>query len=726
VAINPEWLYSQKEGSVELWLGPRGGNGDNAGMHGQGSVSDPSREETHHTASYQNLESSRSMDANTRVEAVIHLFGPLHWIAPTDEDVERIKHANKSPRNGKVIYLGIWYFHKAYTERREDLIWEGNPYTYWAGEMNTIYYIRPLYNATHKPPADLHNPLHRSIGFDVLDKLTTIYKWIPKTKETKDADIKKIRASEVITDWIQREISERKKEPLNLSLSDPVKDLENSATISLSQYITQAARIAIASFARLRERNVILTEQGQKQLTHLYGELLENLGWVLCTNSVPNPIRTYNLQTIAWILSMIPEFIDFEGNKYHKRLEEIDILEHNHLADIIFRSIILRLSPTVGWYVAFAHFLENNREGDRLKFTPTAESKRKIYIPGLDDVDLYKQFLKATLNQGLQSSMNIHTKALYRASLLGVCKRTVEDFLLFLNNLKDVLPGRVDAMQSAGNRKREDWIKLVSQCFEELDSYHEGDGNTQFLASLVIADVEEVAHAPFDKPSEVILGSGGKRGLTMIAGNDDNVKAKAILHYLDKIAPSSILAALGLYRDNEKAYVSFNRRRLLISDIDNISCKMSVCQGKTTGSRLIILHPALNQYYDFPILPQWVEGFNLLFLSTIAEEAIGCLQNSETALHIKIHQLFQYYQEEKHWPTMCSQMRVWLEKGHPDTRKGKVVDDEEVRELTTLFGKQRVSRATLFSVNKNQKLKSRGTPPPWLSHVKVIIHQTRS
>jgi hypothetical protein len=44
---------------------------------------------------------------------------------------------------------------------------------------------------------------------------------------------------------------------------------------------------------------------------------------------------------------------------------------------------------------------------------------------------------------------------------------------------------------------------------------------------------------------------------------------------------------------------------LTIADLDNMACKLSIAQGRTTGARIISLAPIVNQPYDSPFFQQW-------------------------------------------------------------------------------------------------------------------------
>ncbi|MGL4995821.1 MAG: hypothetical protein ACRC6G_06595, partial [Deefgea sp.] len=87
------------------------------------------------------------------------------------------------------------------------------------------------------------------------------------------------------------------------------------------------------------------------------------------------------------------------------------------------------------------------------------------------------------------------------------------------------------------------------------------------------------------------------------------------------------------------------------------ACKMLVYQGKTTGARLVINKPSMNNVYDFPLLPQWKTGFNLVLLLRISRNAVAILtlkqNNVKAGLNKPIHAEFVFNGECEIWPRMC-------------------------------------------------------------------------
>jgi hypothetical protein len=149
---NPEWVYSQPEGSVELWIGPRGGNGESAGSHCMPPVTSKNKNTTHISPTHQKFYTSKGMDENCWVlRAVIHLWSPVPWM---EDPVATLKISNSSPQNGMIMYLGLWSFHSKIEKQRPERVWKCNPNTNWLAEQSTLYYIRPLYNASCPPPEE--------------------------------------------------------------------------------------------------------------------------------------------------------------------------------------------------------------------------------------------------------------------------------------------------------------------------------------------------------------------------------------------------------------------------------------------------------------------------------------------------------------------------------------------------------------------------------------------
>jgi hypothetical protein len=62
------------------------------------------------------------------------------------------------------------------------------------------------------------------------------------------------------------------------------------------EFVRQLAHIGVSSFMRTQEAHVINESNGVRSLRYLIGSRYERLGWVLGTNCIPNPVRTYSLQ----------------------------------------------------------------------------------------------------------------------------------------------------------------------------------------------------------------------------------------------------------------------------------------------------------------------------------------------------------------------------------------------------------------------------------------------
>lgn len=672
-----DWLYSQDPGDIELWIGPKGGSGIEAGRHSQPATTNPHKADTYHTAQFQNETTSQELDFNVRTEAVIHLFAPKKWNDASEEDLMK---DTCSDRDGEVVYLGLWYFCRMVMDRHEDLVIEGNPNTTWAREMSTLYYIRPLYNSkTCRPPDHLHDPTHRLQPFVVTEPDDSICKWIPNG--THKSDIVNITATDVITEWLNQEVAKEDRDWDDSVENDPLPD-GNKKKLSLEQYVLQTARISISSFARTADKHVVTDDDGNKQLQYLCGPEWKNLGWVLGTSSIPHPIRTYNLQPFTFIQAMLPYN---EDKECYERMPLPVQNPKKKLADLLFKASVLRLAGVVGVYVHFAEYMKKHHPDNLPRRNHHHHTSQKIYIPGIDDLVFFRQFLESTF--GLDNKMCHLNHTLYRQSLFGDCTHTIKQFLTFLESYAEILPEQV---QSKKHRTREEWVDLIHWNF--FESYAT---NNKFLASLVIADVEEIVDGePFGKPNDVYFGSGGRRGLTLLDDNKQHAcrgninKAKALVKYLENDAPDFILTSMGLFREKRGrgrgrghgrtttgVYIKLNRRRIQITDVDNIACKISIYQGKTTGARLISNKPFLNNVYDFPVLPQWLHGYEMELIQPICNEAIQMLNKKEqrqtqSFFSSEIHPQFRFHDEKNKWPKYCKIMVLERRRTSYTSKKG--------------------------------------------------------
>lgn len=713
--MNPDWVYEQPAGAIELWLGPRGGNGEVAGRHGIAAPSAWNREVTHKTPCAQRLESSRTMTECALANAVFHLFCPESWAT---ENLDKLKSQNCSYREGNVMYLGVWYYVRAESDQRPHMVWESNHNTAWLAETCFLYYIRPLYNKGCPPPLGLHNADFNFQPFHVTEMVTGITRWVGQSDdsagvdgqsrnkngrkvETKQSALLKTKSIDVVTGWLDVEAPRVKdgiaKDDNDFKTYSEERELQQLRSIlSIEEYVVQCARIAVAASARSAERHVIAGSSTGgaliSTLTYLCGLDWKNLGWLLGANSVPHPIRTYNPQTIAFVQAILDLHTTDEGIQFYKRKNGADMMA-DAITDYLFEAALLRLAGTVGLYVSYSEFMESNTEdiGQANDSAGTQHTqRRKIRIPNRAELSHFKKFLIGITPGGENGKMNKYTKCLYHSSLPDSCGSTVKVFFTFLDRFLKCLTLAVKNLMgedtlSSVRTSRERWVEMVRDCISECDGER---GNLFFLANLMVSDVEEVIENPFGLPTQVYLGCGGARGMELLKCNGGpNEKAKTLMEYFENDATEEVLVAMGLARvKGVGVVIAYNRRPLQITDADNIFCKMSVCQSKTTGSRLVINEPALNNLYDHPILCQWRHGFDLQLLFDICKAAVGVLES----LPGNINPQFCFMNEETTWPKYCTTMDSFWKRLDEES----CTAEELVRKMLEEESEDGVSRGT--------------------------------
>jgi hypothetical protein len=660
---DPAWLYKQAEGTVELWMGPRGGNAETIGTYNQPGVHSWLKDATHRTSCCQKNDTSREMDHNCRVRAVIHLFVPAAWLE--GGTISAVKKMNQSPRDGDVVYMGVWYFYSKHEQQRPEWVWPENHNTCWLAEQSTIYHIRPLYHADSPPPPNVHiaEDLKQLREFEVVDG-SRINHCIPRESESSpeegDKEVSqggrmlRLNQRDILLPWLDKmlaadEDGEEVMDDIDYgdSISDDRATSQELFSMDIDAYMEQAGRIASAAFARMIDAHVV---GDSPQLMYLCGQRWRNLGWNSGTNCTPHPIRSYNLQTMTWLQACLSISVD-ESGWYYERLDTSNMTAQT-ITDYLVMASVVRLCGTVGWYGKFAEYVKE-------KEYPGIGTENRLLIPGTKELALFCKFLEETTPGGRENGkMNRYTKSLYHASLPGDCKSTVGVFSDFILRLANELQEQVQRMWGCrGSVTRDDWVALLAGCLESSVKYGGKKNSILFLSGIIIADVEEVVDGPFGEQEQLYLGSGGVRGLQLLAsepadGGGNIQKAERIRKYLNQDAPPHILSALGLERVDQVAVVKINRRPIQLSDVDNISCKMSHCQGKTTGARLIIQRPSLNSIYDFPLLPQWRCYFDHDVWRGPAEAGVSALPH----ISPEIHHQFKFKEEDTKWPDFCDRM----------------------------------------------------------------------
>jgi hypothetical protein len=154
-------LYSEDDGKLQVWFGPKGGNPTKAGQFSQPLPTDKNKETTRRTEHATSIASNSGLYEDMNTNAVFHLFVPAQWATTTKkpEAVQgsTLNHGMKSNRDDYVIYLGLWYFHHCIIMERPGWCDPRDRNTEWLRANAPLWYCRPLYNSCHKPPPHLHD-----------------------------------------------------------------------------------------------------------------------------------------------------------------------------------------------------------------------------------------------------------------------------------------------------------------------------------------------------------------------------------------------------------------------------------------------------------------------------------------------------------------------------------------------------------------------------------------
>jgi hypothetical protein len=386
------------------------------------------------------------------------------------------------------------------------------------------------------------------------------------------------------------------------------------------------------------------------------GEEWKEIGWLSGTHAVPHPIRAYNLQPN--VLFEACGVFDEDANRF--KLQKDPSAET--LTQTLFKATVVHTAGTAGWYLKYGELKGVGGAGFAL---PSMEE-----MP--DYIDLLASFAVGGRRQG---SMTPFNECLYFNSLMKKCKETIgkyEEFLTVVQTRLGDLMRDIENGKTEGKLKtREAWVEYIRDvlCKADGTSKKDFEKNHEFGASLIVDEVEEILATPFAQPSVVYYGYGGKRGISLLQSNKSTegrrTRAESLLDYLKSIDNPHLLTCLGLVRMNGEVCVALNRRPITITDCDNIGCKMSVGQGKTTGSRLCIGEPAVNNIYDFPLYPAWreLEGGGMRIL-VFAEKAVSTYMERQKEIFHVMDPNFMLCQEEQTWPGMCMEMTsgTWIER----------------------------------------------------------------
>jgi hypothetical protein len=176
---------------------------------------------------------------------------------------------------------------------------------------------------------------------------------------------------------------------------------------------------------------------------------------------------------------------------------------------------------------------------------------------------------------------------------------------------------------------REDAVSAFKGMLDAALTSEHDQKSTQFIASQVIADVEEVVVVPFGLVTTVTPGYGGMLGIYVVKdeGANGSLGYLEMLHSLltciCSIKDSELLDCLGLKLRDGEVVIKLNGRSLTLVDAEHFACKIYVCMVRTQPTRACS-EPRPSQPHCHPTVQVGLCGKDL---NDIMEKAITAYES---------------------------------------------------------------------------------------------------
>ena len=300
----------------------------------------------------------------------------------------------------------------------------------------------------------------------------------------------------------------------------------------------------------------------------------ETLPVLFRTHSLPMPNRAldvvaYGQRRAAYQSGLFETFqaerssrIKFRGADGTTRPTSV---QAQALIDTVFKSLMIRFTGRLNPFQLYS-----------------LHKGKGFLLPGVANADEFLRFMKSTFQEGKTGNRTLGQwlTTQHEGSIPSTTKNYT-GFVSFIGAVCGHLPGTVTEMLQDG-----DDAAIRSVAVDTLSSMLltccKGDtsGHLQFMAQLIVADVEELFDDPFGKVTSkgIVAGQGGKQGHDMLqkAGGAKKLEdaINSIIKYVTETATSEQLEIAGYKRDGEGIVVNLvNGRPFNASDAEHFLCK---------------------------------------------------------------------------------------------------------------------------------------------------------
>ena len=220
--------------------------------------------------------------------------------------------------------------------------------------------------------------------------------------------------------------------------------------------------------------------------------------------------------------------------------------------------------------------------------------KKSTMIPAMEDLNDFLAFQKLTVERKTIKSLGQWTSGQHKSSIPKTLQ-DYEQFAKFAQSVKDQLPDVLGDILQSNGRNRPDPRAYAVTCLKFMlleCCEHDATGNLQFIAQLIVSDLEEIFDFPFGAAdsSGVIAGNGGANGYQILCNGVDGLGSlkdalDMVIEHVDKHVPEEHLVIAGYYRDagTDKVCNIINGRIFDATDAEHFLCKGWVITKLTFG-----------------------------------------------------------------------------------------------------------------------------------------------
>ena len=392
---------------------------------------------------------------------------------------------------------------------------------------------------------------------------------------------------------------------------------------TLQEVVVAAARQAVAGCYRFRGHNI---DELAQQSIPLFGNngFYRELGFMLRSRPLTMPFRPLDVTTgffiiCSGILTPLKDRVDEGGYMSDSRLDIADCTHAEFDESLIF-SVLLRVTGRVSPILDFYQWNSSMNE----------EKRQVPYVIGRQELPVYITFLRLNLNdddkvtqlQGKQMKGAIPSRLQVLGGLLDFFEDLQgSDFKSTADRMWQL--SQADSHDHPSPMEgsiREEAVRVINGFFSK---YYDIGTDTSikrsctFLASQVVADLEEITRDPFGPVVQVHSGSGAEEGLKHIRraldpkkdlsgkGSVDNRTLEAMLSYFqhDSYVTDELLACQGLYLqpDGEEIVISLTGRPVTLKEMESLACEVVHRVHEAVGGTRSISQAQHSATFAWPI-----------------------------------------------------------------------------------------------------------------------------